>query len=596
MIRTVGKGLLGATVAGAAGAYAWARTTMGADAVDRIYTYDKVAVPMILDYKWLEWKLEIAPHSEFINLLTPLSGFFPVLPEEEQKRQFQILHEKHAKPLFDCFMELGGFYYKSGQKIAANLSGVVPKTYIDMFQPFLNDIPARDFDTDIRVVVEGELGDGVVLEDVFSEFDRTPIGCASIGQVHRARLKSNGKRVVVKVQNPEAERTFRGDVFALKVVVDEFMPQFSVAFAEIERQFATEFDYRGECKNQQDVRDNLEKAGFDDVIVPELVPELCSTRMMVMEEIYPSTPLHDQLMSQAEKMAKQKGMTKEEFMDSEMERVNKEVEALAKEGKVMQSVTEEQYDQYIALQKGKKGASRVLKQAYNATLGWFTTPYDLSDEADDVIVPLNAARLINRLFAVHGHECLIDGCFNADPHPGNILCVDGKLALIDYGQVKRISDEQRYELAKTVLLVDAAIKCDPRQTPDIDPAVHQRARQSIIDYARQVGMNTKNDLDETMYEMNVVYFGRMDRAFVYPLNIIQWTDKMQSTDPMGELPPSLDYLIMVNMTTMMLRGMGEYLQQYRNAAACWAPYARQALAEREGHLEAVEAEIRGWWD
>ena len=588
MIRTAAKGLLGATVAGAAGAFVWARTTMGADALDRIYAYDKVAVPMIVDYKWLEWQLEVAPKSEIFG------HFFPVLPEAEQKRQFQLLHEKHARPLFDSFMELGGFYYKSGQKIAANISGVVPKTYIDMFQPFLNDIPARAFDTDIRVVVEGELGDGVALEDVFSEFERTPIGCASIGQVHRARLKSNGRRVVVKVQNPEAERTFRGDVFALKVVVDEFMPQFSVAFAEIERQFATEFDYRGECKNQQDVRDNLERAGFDDVIVPELVPELCSQRMMVMEEIYPSTPLHTQLMSQAEKMAKQKGMTKEEFMDSEMERVNKEVEALAKEGKVMQSVTEEQYDRYIALQKGKQGASRAFKQVYNATMGWFTQPYDLSDDADDVIVPLNAARLINRLFAVHGHECLIDGCFNADPHPGNILCVDGKLALIDYGQVKRISDEQRYELSKTILLVDAAIKCDPRQTPDIDPVVHQRARQSIIDYARHVGMNTKNDLDETMYEMNVVYFGRMDKAFVYPLNILQWTDKMQSNDPMGTLPPNLDYLIMVNMTSMMLRGLGEYLQQYRNAAACWAPYARQALAEKEGQLEAVEAEIRGW--
>ena len=32
-------------------------------------------------------------------------------------------------------------------------------------------------------------------------------------------------------------------------------------------------------------------------------------------------------------------------------------------------------------------------------------------------------------------QVLIDGCFNADPHPGNILCADGKLALIDYGQV-----------------------------------------------------------------------------------------------------------------------------------------------------------------
>ena len=37
---------------------------MGADAVERIYTYDKVAVPMIIDFKWLEWKLEIASKSD----------------------------------------------------------------------------------------------------------------------------------------------------------------------------------------------------------------------------------------------------------------------------------------------------------------------------------------------------------------------------------------------------------------------------------------------------------------------------------------------------------------------------------------------------
>ena len=32
------------------------------------------------------------------------------------------------------------------------------------------------------------------------------------------------------------------------------------------------------------------------------------------------------------------------------------------------------------------------------------------------LVPINAARLIDRLMEVHGHEVLIDGCFNADPH------------------------------------------------------------------------------------------------------------------------------------------------------------------------------------
>ena len=55
-------------------------------------------------------------------------------------------------------------------------------------------------------------------------------------------------------------------------------------------------------------------------------------------------------------------------------------------------------------------------------------------------------------------QVLIDGCFNADPHPGNILCADGKLALIDYGQVKRLTTKQRLDLAKAFLLVEAAIQ------------------------------------------------------------------------------------------------------------------------------------------
>jgi aarF domain-containing kinase len=585
MIKRIAGATLSATVGGGAYAYYWARTNMGTDAVDRIFEYDKVAVPMIMDYKWLEFKLEKAPYFSI------LSSFYPLLTEEEQKKQFQVLHDKHAKPLFDCFMQLGGFYYKSGQKIAANAAGVVPETYINMFQPFLNNIPARSMD-DIRSVIEHELGDGKKMEDVFDQFDPIPIGTASIGQVHRAFLKSNGQRVVVKVQNPRAEATFRGDVFALKVVIDSFFPQFSLIFREIERQFATEFDYRGECKNQMEVKNNLAKTNFN-VIVPDVIQELCSEKIMVMEEIYPSVPLHDQLNNQAELMAKQRGLTKTEFIEIEKKKISSSVAELAKQRKVPVSITESQYDQYIALQQSKRAGYRTLKHVYNWTLGWFTGSYDIPNNVDDedILVPLNAARLINELFAVHGHECLIDGCFNADPHPGNILCVDGKLALIDYGQVKRMTDQQRYEAAKIVLLVDAAIKRDPRQNPHVHPEVHSRAKAALVKFSKKTGFNTKHNYDDTLYEMCTVYYGRMDHAWVYPLNIIQWTDKIQNEDPMGAFPESLDYAIMVNMTSMMLRGLGEYLQQYRNVAECWAPYARQALAETPGALEAVEAEI-----
>lgn len=237
MIRKV----LGVSAAGGAAAaaygYTWAEDSMGKDALARIIKYDRVAVPAILEYKWVEAKCEKLPKV--------LPWLFPPVSDEDELAQFEVLHRKWARPLFNIFMELGGFYYKTGQKIAANTGGVVPKLYIDMFQPFLDQIPPRPL-AEIRALVEAELGRPV--GEVFSSFNEQPIGCASIGQTHRAVLRSTGERVVVKVQNPEAERTFHGDVFALKMIVDFFAPQIAPALDEISRQFGTEFDYRGECR------------------------------------------------------------------------------------------------------------------------------------------------------------------------------------------------------------------------------------------------------------------------------------------------------------------------------------------------------------
>ena len=183
----------------------------------------------------------------------------------------------------------------------------------------------------------------------------------------RRRKNGNRRRQVSRPPNVHA---FRGDVFALKVLVDAFMPQISPAFDEMQKQvrvcrpsrrpcrrqthaatlalwpapphlaalltwqFATEFDYRGEAQNAIDVRANLQRSQFKDkVIVPRVHQHLCSKRLMVMEEIYPSVPLHDALDQQAALLAKQRGVTKEQFIKSEKARIDREVLEAAKRGK-----------------------------------------------------------------------------------------------------------------------------------------------------------------------------------------------------------------------------------------------------------------------
>jgi aarF domain-containing kinase len=46
----------------------------------------------------------------------------------------------------------------------------------------------------------------------------------------------------------------------------------------------------------------------------------------------------------------------------------------------------------------------------------------------------------------------MNGAFNGDPHPGNVLVLeDGRLGLIDYGQTRRLSNEERLGFARVVL-------------------------------------------------------------------------------------------------------------------------------------------------
>ena len=72
---------------------------------------------------------------------------------------------------------------------------ILPQGFEDVLSTLLDNCPSESYIV-IKQVIESEFN--CPMEEIFSSFEREPIGSASIGQAHRATLL-DGTQVVVKV-------------------------------------------------------------------------------------------------------------------------------------------------------------------------------------------------------------------------------------------------------------------------------------------------------------------------------------------------------------------------------------------------------------
>ena len=129
--------------------------------------------------------------------------------EEECSAEYSELDEWGSDKLRDAILELQGFYVKSGQVLSTRVD-LFAKPYCDKLQVLQEGLAPIPTDV-VKEVVRRELcGDGT-LDELFSDFEEKPLGCASIAQVHAATLL-DGRRVAVKVQRPGAKPLLRADV------------------------------------------------------------------------------------------------------------------------------------------------------------------------------------------------------------------------------------------------------------------------------------------------------------------------------------------------------------------------------------------------
>lgn len=181
---------------------------------------------------------------------------------------------------------LGPTFIKLGQLLSTR-PDLVPPDYARALSRLQDDVEPFPFHQ-VEAIIQTELHGR--LSKLFSEFDEVPLAAASLGQVHRARLR-DGREVAVKVQRPNVRKKIISDLDSLGDVVDSVAKYTELgrryAVDELLREFRStliqELDYRSEAANLLRLKDILSQ--YDRIVVPGPISDYSTSRVLTMEYV-----------------------------------------------------------------------------------------------------------------------------------------------------------------------------------------------------------------------------------------------------------------------------------------------------------------------
>lgn len=200
----------------------------------------------------------------------------------EEKRAAR--RRRQAVWIRESLLELGPTFIKVGQLFSTR-ADLFPTEYVEELSKLQDKVPAFSFEQ-VREIIQQDLGRPI--EELFLSFDPIPLAAASLGQVHKARLKS-GEEVVVKVQRPGLHQLFTIDLAILKQITRYFQnhPRWGKGrdwmgiYEECSRILWQEADYLNEGRNADTFRRNFR--GVDWVKVPRVYWRYTSPRVLTLE-------------------------------------------------------------------------------------------------------------------------------------------------------------------------------------------------------------------------------------------------------------------------------------------------------------------------
>ncbi len=193
---------------------------------------------------------------------------------------------KASKEIIQTMGEMKGAMMKLGQMISITEDLFLPKEISELFRDLQKNSPPMPLSEVEKVLFQNF---NQYSHELFLNFENEPLASASIGQVHKATLKT-GEVVAVKIQYPKIVQAIKHDFQNLDKI-DKILhvlfpkkPNLDSLILELKTSLTEECDYSHEFSEMEFFRKEYELA-FPMIYIPKVYPELSSSMVLTMEYV-----------------------------------------------------------------------------------------------------------------------------------------------------------------------------------------------------------------------------------------------------------------------------------------------------------------------
>lgn len=193
-------------------------------------------------------------------------------------------HQRCADRTLRVLEQNGSIFIKLGQHLSS-LNYLLPSEWTTTFIPLQDHCPVSSYES-IEQMFLSDTGSSIA--DYFDDFEKEPIGAASLAQVHRAKMKDTGQKVAIKVQHPALQEWVLLDLALTKVtfsMLKRFFPEYDLEWLsnEMESSLPQELDFALEGKNAMRTKEHFGKIHDIPLVIPDVKWGL--KRILVMEYV-----------------------------------------------------------------------------------------------------------------------------------------------------------------------------------------------------------------------------------------------------------------------------------------------------------------------